>query len=76
MHVAYFPLFYAYPVLFPLKDSEDSNIKTIAKQKKKTLLNIDTKNSYLNGACENGAISVYDEEGYSSWEVIVRGNPV
>ena len=47
-------------VLFPLKDSVDLNTKNNCQtEKKKTLRNIDTKNTYLNDAFENGTISVY-----------------
>ena len=47
-------------VLFPLKDSVDLNTKNNCQtEKKNTLRNIDTKNTYLNDAFENGTISVY-----------------
>ena len=60
-------------VLFPLKDSVDLNTKNNCQQKKKTLRNIDTKNTYLNDAFENGTISVYKwsrfffERIYRAW---------
>ena len=56
------PVFQAFmltPRFVPVKGSVDLNTKNNCQTEKKTLRNIDTKNTYLNDAFENGAISVY-----------------
>lgn len=66
------PVFHAFmhtPRFSPVKGFGGFEYQEHLPNRKKPLRNIDTKKNYLNGAFENGTITVYDEAGFDDEDI-------